>query len=70
MIKQKIKINLGIIWIVLLCTLNLNAWEVNTHRAIDREAIKQSSNLEIFMDNSQLRRDESFKDAQYGKGVR
>jgi hypothetical protein len=30
------------------------SWEINTHRAIDREAIKKSSNLQSFIDNSNI----------------
>jgi len=37
---------------IVLTTVVLFGWEVNTHRAIDEEAIKKSSNLHSFIDNS------------------
>jgi len=45
------KIVLGI-----LITLSiLNAWEINTHRAIDRKAIENSKNLKSFISNSGIK---------------
>jgi len=38
--------------LVMLIVLNLNAWEINTHRAIDRIAIEKSQNLKLFVKNS------------------
>jgi len=47
----------------------VNAWEINTHRAIDRKAIKESQtngNLKAFIDNSRISEenyiDEKFED--------
>ena len=37
-----------------IITLNAFGWEVNTHRAIDRQAIEKSSNLDSFIENSQI----------------
>jgi len=41
-----------ILIIAIVLVANLNAWEINTHRAIDREAIEASSNLKTFVKNS------------------
>jgi hypothetical protein len=38
--------------LVMLIVVNLNAWEINTHRAIDRLAIEKSQNLKTFVKNS------------------
>jgi len=40
-------------YILLLClTLDaLNAWEINTHRAFDQEALKDAANLHKFVTN-------------------
>ena len=43
----------------------VNAWEVNTHRLIDRKASKIATNLEQFMNDAGLNRAESFKDNIY-----
>ena len=34
--------------------VSLFGWEVNTHRAIDRKAIKSSANLKSFIENSKI----------------
>lgn len=41
-----------IILAIIVMTLGLNAWEINTHRAIDRKAIENSTNLNKFVKNS------------------
>ena len=46
----------------MLLSVYANAWEVNTHRAIDREASDIATNLENFMDDARLDRDKSYKD--------
>ena len=46
--KKMKKLTLGIF--VIVCWLN--AWEINTHRAIDRKAIEKSENLQTFVKNS------------------
>ncbi|WP_428739774.1 hypothetical protein [Sulfurimonas sp.] len=38
--------------IIILISINLFAWEINTHRAIDKEAIDKASNLGAFIDNT------------------
>lgn len=43
----------------------VNAWEVNTHRLIDRRASKIATNLEQFMNDAKLTRTESFEDDLY-----
>jgi len=39
---------------VIIFTVFVKAWEINTHRAIDQEAIKKSSNLASFIKDSQI----------------
>jgi len=41
--------------LIILITVNINAWEVNTHRAIDRSAIGYASNLSTFVKNSGIK---------------
>jgi len=41
-----------IILITLLIVGKLSAWEINTHRAIDRIAIEKSENLKRFVGNA------------------
>ncbi len=53
------------LFVILLITYNLFAWEVNTHRAIDREALNNASNLNAFVSNVELfknYKDEIFED--------
>jgi len=50
-----------LIWLFVILFSCANAWEVNTHRAIDREALAIVSNLEQFMDDTQLDKTESFE---------
>lgn len=39
---------------ILLISINLFAWEVNTHRAIDRKALEDVANLKTFVSASQI----------------
>jgi len=41
--------------VLILITINLFAWEINTHRAIDRKAIENSQNLTSFLNASGLK---------------
>lgn len=41
--------------LILLSTVVLFGWEINTHRAIDQKAIMQASNLNKFIESSQLK---------------
>jgi len=41
-----------IILMMLALSGSLNAWEINTHRAIERKAIETSTNLKAFVKNS------------------
>ena len=54
---------------MILISINLFAWEVNTHRAIDKEALKKVDNLEAFKSatgiDSENYINEEFED--YGK---
>ena len=43
--------------------VNINAWEVNTHRAINRVAITKTSNLNSFLENSGI------KNTNYGSEI-
>jgi len=45
---------------IILTTLSLNAWEVNTHRAIDRKAIESSVNLQTFVNNSGIPKNNTY----------
>ena len=38
--------------LIILGIVNLFGWEINTHRAIDRQAVKYSSNFQYFIDHS------------------
>jgi len=40
--------------LILLTTIVLFGWEINTHRAIDRTAIENSSNLKHFVKNANI----------------
>jgi len=40
--------------VIILTTILLFSWEVNTHRAIDRSAISNNSNLKSFIKNSKI----------------
>jgi len=40
-----------VIKLMLLATITASAWEINTHRAIDRLAIEKSENLKTFVKN-------------------
>ena len=42
--------------LIFLITMSANAWEVTTHRAIDKQAIKvvEEENLKAFLDNAQI----------------
>ena len=40
---------------VIISAIGLNAWEVNTHRAIDRQATKYSSNFQYFLNTAELK---------------
>jgi len=44
----------------IILIVNLNAWEINTHRAIERKAIEKSENLKIFVKNSGISTNTSF----------
>ena len=35
-------------------TITISAWEINTHRAIERKAIEQSENLKTFVHNADI----------------
>ena len=41
-----------VITLILVLTIIVSAWEINTHRAIDRKAIEASENLKNFVKNS------------------
>jgi hypothetical protein len=43
-----------VIKLMLLVTITASAWEINTHRAIDRLAIEKSENLKSFVKNSDI----------------
>ncbi len=43
------------ITLMLSITMTLFGWEINTHRAIDKEAILEASNLDKFKENSQIK---------------
>ena len=49
--------------ILLLTITTASAWEINTHRAIDRIAIEKSENLKSFVGNA------SIKDIRYRSEV-
>ena len=59
------------ITIILILTSSLFAWEINTHRAIDKKAIEQSNNFTTFVNNSGIKNqtytNEKFED--YGTGM-
>ena len=57
--KNKIINRLVISIMVLL--VYANAWEVNTHRAIDKEASSIATNLNTFMDDAKLDKIESYE---------
>ena len=46
--------------IAILTTLMLSAWEINTHRAIDRKAVENSTNLIKFIENSNIPLDNNY----------
>ncbi len=54
------------IFLILLVSINLFAWEVNTHRAIDKTALENVDNLNAFIFatgiDSEIYRDEIFED--------
>ena len=54
------------IFLILLICINLFAWEVNTHRSIDKTALKSVGNLKAFKSatgiDSEIYRDEIFED--------
>jgi len=41
-----------VITLILVSTITVSSWEINTHRAIDRLAIEKSQNLKTFVKNS------------------
>ena len=45
---------------VFILSVNIFGWEINTHRAIDRQAIKYSQNLETFVKNSGISKNSSY----------
>jgi hypothetical protein len=49
-----------IILIIITIISSLNAWEINTHRAIDRKAIESSSDLMSFIEHSGIPKDNSY----------
>ena len=49
-----------VINLMLLITMTVSAWEINTHRAIDRKAIEASKNLKKFVKNSGISSNTSF----------
>ncbi len=42
------------LFILILLSVNLFSWEINTHRAIDREALKNTENLKAFTSSVEL----------------
>ena len=42
----------NVIKLMLLATITISAWEINTHRAIERKAIEASDNLKSFVKNT------------------
>ena len=51
-----------IVYLIVLVFTYGNAWEVNTHRAIDKEGINLSQNLESFINDIKLSRTNPFED--------
>ena len=45
---------------VFILSVNIFGWEINTHRAIDRQAIKYSQNLETFVKNSGISKNSNY----------
>jgi hypothetical protein len=43
------------ILLIVLTTTILFGWEINTHRAIDREAIAKAINLNLFLQNNHIK---------------
>jgi hypothetical protein len=41
--------------LIILGVVNLFGWEINTHRAIDRQASMYSDNFKVFLSNSDLK---------------
>jgi hypothetical protein len=50
------------LFFIFVFSISCHAWEVNTHRLIERKAINDSVNLEKFMTDAGLDKDESFDD--------
>ena len=46
--------------LLILTTINVFSWEINTHRAIERKAIEKSENLKTFVKNSGISTNTSF----------
>jgi hypothetical protein len=44
----------NVIKLILLVSINVSAWEINTHRAIERKAIEASENLKTFVENADI----------------
>ena len=49
-----------IIVILMILGTHMYGWEINTHRAIERQAIKYSQNLETFVTNSGISKNSSY----------
>lgn len=49
-----------IIYTLVVTTVVLNAWAIQTHRAIDRTAYEKAKNLETFMDDTELDKGENY----------
>ncbi len=52
--EKKMSIKKFIFSSLIIITNTLNAWEINTHRAIDQKAIEKSLNLTSFVQNSNI----------------
>ena len=53
-----------VINLMLVLSMTSTAWEINTHRAIEREAIRYSQNLETFVKNSGIK-NENYKNEKF-----
>jgi len=53
-----------VINLILMITITVSAWEINTHRAIDRKAIENSDNLKSFINNSGIK-NQNYKNEKF-----
>jgi len=57
--------------LMLLATITISAWEINTHRAIDRLAIEKSEKLKTFVKNVGIQnvnyKNETYKNIKKGE---